>query len=172
MIIEIEKNEYEQVLQQYEPMIHKIIRTLHIYHDYDYYYHEATVALWHAMKEFNEEKGSFTAFAYTSIRGKLLNILKKESRHQNTHLAWMEGLEETLPDTTISIEEQLKEIEYYMENLTKYQKIWLVGYICYGKRLEEIAIECNTTISAVKSWRRGALQNIKKGMENSDEYIK
>lgn len=154
--------DYDQVLHQYEPMIHKIIHSLHIYKDYDHYYQEATIALWQAMEDFHAEKGSFTAFAYTSIRGKLLNILKKESRHQKTHLAWSEGLEETLPDTSISLEEQLQEIRFYLENLTENQKIWLIGYICDGKRLEEIAKECNTSISAVKSWRRGAIRNIKK----------
>ncbi|WP_223701206.1 sigma-70 family RNA polymerase sigma factor [Sutcliffiella deserti] len=160
-----EKNEYGEVLAQYEPMIHKIIRSLHIYYDHEYYYHEATIALWHAWEKFEDEKGSFTSFAYTSIRGKLLNVLNKERRHQQTHLSWKEGLEESLPDTTITIEDQLRELEYYMENLTEYQKIWLVGYICYGKKLEDLAKEYKTSTSAVKSWRRGAIQKIKKLVE-------
>lgn len=71
---------FEDVLAQYEPMISAIIRKLNIYRDHEQYRQVGRVALWQAWTRFDDEKGNFTPFAYRSIRGAMLDELKRESR--------------------------------------------------------------------------------------------
>lgn len=71
---------FEDILQQYEPMISASIRNLHIYRDHDSFIQAGRVALWQAWNRFDATKGNFTAFAYRSIRGAMLDEMKKESK--------------------------------------------------------------------------------------------
>ncbi|MGY3715161.1 sigma-70 family RNA polymerase sigma factor [Sutcliffiella cohnii] len=158
--MDIRSANFSDVLEQYKPMIFKIINTLHIYRDHSYYFHEGVVALWTAYRQFNEEKGSFSAYAYTTIRGTLLNVLKAERLFDDNHAPWDKEYEEFIPDDSVSLDEQIKQLEPYMECLTQNQQIWVVEHIFYGKGIKQIAREHRTTDAAVKSWRRGAIQNI------------
>ncbi|MBO0602533.1 hypothetical protein I2483_12775 [Sporosarcina sp. E16_3] len=68
---------FEDVLEQYEPMISASIRKLNIYRDHENFRQAARVALWQAWNRFDDAKGNFTPFAYRSIRGAMLDELKK-----------------------------------------------------------------------------------------------
>ncbi|WP_255485859.1 sigma factor [Sporosarcina sp. BP05] len=59
---------FEDVLEQYEPMISASIRKLNIYRGHDSFRQAARVALLQAWNRFDEAKGNFTPFAYRSIR--------------------------------------------------------------------------------------------------------
>ncbi|WBL14598.1 sigma-70 family RNA polymerase sigma factor [Sutcliffiella sp. NC1] len=159
--MDIRHASFTDVLEQYRPMIYKIINTLHIYRDHSYYFHEGVVALWTAYKQFNEEKGSFPAYAYTTIRGSLLNVLKAERHFDDHHAPWDKEFEEFIPDNSVSLDEQINHLEPYVVCLTNNQKIWVVEHIFYGKGIKEIAREHRTTEAAVKSWRRGAIKKIR-----------
>ncbi|MFS0689399.1 sigma factor [Sporosarcina sp. 179-K 8C2 HS] len=73
---------FEDVLAQYEPMITANIRKLNIYREHEHYRQTGRVALWQAWQRFDREKGDFTPFAYRSIRGAMLDEMKKESRFE------------------------------------------------------------------------------------------
>ncbi|NLP50669.1 sigma-70 family RNA polymerase sigma factor [Bacillus sp. RO1] len=149
---------FESVLDEYTPMIHHIIKTLNIYKDKDRYVHEATIALWEAFCSQDCSKGSFTSYAYSSMRGKLLNHLKKEVRWENTH-TFVDELPETLSDFFIPTVSNLEEYTCY---LTDKQKKWVVECIVKGKKLEEVAVQEGVTVSAVKSWRAEALKKLRR----------
>ena len=70
---------FEDVLEQYEPMISASMRKLNIYRDHESFRQAGRVALWQAWNRFDETKGNFTPFAYRSIRGAMLDELKKEN---------------------------------------------------------------------------------------------
>lgn len=72
--------DFEEVLEQYNPMISAVIRNLHIFRDYESYRQVGRVALWQAWERYEESKGNFTPFAYHSIRGAMLDELKREAR--------------------------------------------------------------------------------------------
>ena len=73
---------FEDVLAQYEPMISATLRKLNIHRDHDSFRQAGRVALWQAWARFDEAKGNFTPFAYRSIRGAMLDELKKENRFE------------------------------------------------------------------------------------------
>lgn len=149
---------FEEILIQYTPMIHHIIKSLNIYKDKDRYFHEATIILWETMRSQDHKKGSFTSYAYSSIKGKLLNHLKKEVQWEARH-AFVEHLPEQAFEHSPS---DMEDLEKYTHLLTEKQKVWLIEFIGKGKRLEEIASEEGVSISAVKSWRGEALKKLRK----------
>lgn len=51
--------DYEQVLEQYRPMISAIIRDFNIYKDFEDYEQIAMLALWKATQIYDEERGAF-----------------------------------------------------------------------------------------------------------------
>ncbi|PER35088.1 RNA polymerase subunit sigma-70 [Bacillus cereus] len=62
----------------YEGMIVNQIKRLNIYPDYEEYYQCGLIGLWHAYERYEEEKGSFPAYAVVTVRGYILERLKKE----------------------------------------------------------------------------------------------
>ena len=80
---------FEDVLEQYEPMISASLRKLNIYRDHESFRQAGRIALWQAWNRFDEAKGNFTPFAYRSIRGAMLDELKKENKFEE-HVTQME----------------------------------------------------------------------------------
>lgn len=150
---------FEEILRQYTPMIHHIIHSLHIYKNKEFFLQEGMIALWEATLTFKAEKGAFTSYAYSTIRGKLLNSLKKEIKLVAEEEPSDDLILDSIPYHDPTIREDM---EAYTQNLTENQRKWLVEYIIYNKKIEEIAYETGATASAVKSWRRGALRKIKR----------
>ena len=155
--------EFNEVVEQYTPMIYSIIHKLHIQHNEAQFYQEGLVALWYAWKGYDASKANFSTYAYWTIRGMLLNMIKEDRRYYDTHCGWNRGIDEIIPDLTIrkTIREQIEELECYFIPLTEKQKIWLIEYMVNGKKLDEIAAEYGTTVAAVKAWRRSAIKNIR-----------
>ncbi|MDP4171531.1 MAG: sigma factor, partial [Bacillota bacterium] len=60
---------FEELSEQYTPMIHKIMNTLHIFKNKEEFYQLGLIALWEANERFDPQKGSFTTFAYSYIKG-------------------------------------------------------------------------------------------------------
>lgn len=79
---------FEDVLEQYEPMISALIRKLNIYRNHDSFKQIGRIALWQAWNRFDQAKGNFTPFAYRSIRGAILDQIKKENLFEErfTHM--------------------------------------------------------------------------------------
>ncbi|WP_100333139.1 sigma-70 family RNA polymerase sigma factor [Bacillus alkalisoli] len=163
----IKDREFSMIVEQYGLVIYKIIQTLHVREeDIEEMYQEGLVALWYAWKGYEESKATFSTYAYWTVRGMLINLIKKDRRFYDTHCSWKPGLEEVIPDhSNKTIHEQLRDLECYIKNLTENQKRWLIEFILKGKKLEEIAEEYGTTVAAVKSWRRSAIKTIKLNLQ-------
>lgn len=69
---------FEEVLEQYEPMITASMRKLNVYGHYEQFRQTGRIALWLAWKRYDEEKGHFAPFASKSIRGAILDSFKKD----------------------------------------------------------------------------------------------
>ena len=67
-------------------MIVNQIKKLGIYQDHEEYYQCGLIGLWHAYERFDAEKGSFPAYAVITVRGYILERLKKESALQERNV--------------------------------------------------------------------------------------
>ena len=73
--------EFEQVLKQYEPMISSAIYKCRIFKNHESYRQTARIALWKAWENYNDGEGDFAPYAYTCIRGSILDQLQSENRY-------------------------------------------------------------------------------------------
>jgi len=152
---------FEELVKQYKPMIYSIIKKLHISKEYEEYYQLGLIALWEAVETFEENKSSFSSFAYKKIYWKIVSHLRKQLHTKNFECPIAV---ETLNLITVSLDEQHEFhhiLEYISTDLTPFQKAWLVGCIYEGKSLKEIAEERGVSVGAVKQWRIKALQKLR-----------
>ena len=152
---------FDELVVQYQPMIHKIIQSLHIYKDKDEFYQTGLIGLWEATQSFDQRKGSFSNYAYTYMKGKILfqmnqnNQWKSKLIHpQGEFLDSMEGHESPL-----YLEKET--INTYCEGLTKKEAIWVIAHSIHQLSIKEIAERENVSVSAVKQWKSGAIRKLK-----------
>lgn len=142
-------------------MITSIIRSLHIYKNKDEFFQTGLIALWEATRGFDPEKGNFEGYAYSFIRGRIMSELTKASiiADRNVHPSeeFWELAGEAAEDETLT--ELL--LLSYCSSLTENQKKWVL-YTCLDSlSIKEIAEKEKVSISAVKSWRKGAKEKLK-----------
>ncbi|MFC4802009.1 sigma-70 family RNA polymerase sigma factor [Neobacillus sp. GCM10023253] len=152
---------FDQIAEQYKPMIHKIISSLHLYEDKGEFYQHALIALWEVSQRFNPEKGDITNYAYTFIRGRLLVELKKIALAKERCVCTEEEFRRIAGDfqTDRTLEREI--LLSYCEMLTPNQQKWLLYTFWDVLSIKEIAELEKVTVSAVKQWRKGAREKIK-----------
>lgn len=153
--------DYEQAAEQYSPMISAIIRQLHIYRDYDAYRQIGKIALWHACCRYEEGKGDFTPFAYRTIRGAMLDELKREARFTSRF-----AVSENMPFEEIeagSIEDQLPEWLDQIK-LKKSERKLIEDLFVHGISIADLAHIHGLSVSGMKKRRERVLKKVRAGM--------
>lgn len=155
--------DFERVAHQYEPMIWKIIQSLNIYKNKEEFYQIGLIALWDASRRYKPTKGSFTTYAYSYIKGRILTELTKRRKYEETNTAIQkEEFWENVVDETICTPLEVESILSYCTDLTLPQKKWVLYTALADLSLMQIAEIENVSISAVKAWRKGARKKLKK----------
>lgn len=152
---------FEQLVEQYEPMIHKIINSLHLYKNKEEFYQQALIALWEASRRYNPDKGSFTNYAYSYIRGHLLMELKKINRNGERNVYPKEAFWTTVEEQNPVCPLEMETLFTYCSTLTPNQRKWVLYSVLYGFSTKEIAEMEKVSVSAVKQWRTGAKEKIR-----------
>lgn len=152
---------FEYLSLQYQPMIHKIMRSLHIYKNKDEYYQIGLIALWEASNRFDADKGNFTTYAYTFIKGRILIEMGKNIKLEEKMVCPEEDYWEYIEDPCAihPLEENL--LLSYCTNLTENQTKWVMYAFLQNLTINEIAELKQVSPSAVKSWRCGARERLK-----------
>ncbi|MBZ5753566.1 sigma-70 family RNA polymerase sigma factor [Metabacillus rhizolycopersici] len=155
---------FEELHNQFKPMINRIIKRLAIYKNEQEFYQIGCIALWEASLQFNEEKGEFKSYAYSYIMGKMKTMLTNESIQQekDRRLEANPIQEQTSGDDSTSSLLSHSVIDSISSLLTKNQNKWLKAHCLYGKTPSEIAKDEGVSSSAVKAWRRDAIARLKK----------
>jgi DNA-directed RNA polymerase len=152
---------FEQVAAQYKPMIHQIIRTLNIYKNQEEFFQLGLIRLWELWEKYDPQKGNFLTFAYTNIRMKMLDELKKSKLQEDRSVVPDEEFWTLMecPCTDRPLEEKM--VLSYCEGLTNNQTIWVTSTFLYDLSTNEIAKQHQVTVSAVKAWKKGALTRLR-----------
>lgn len=152
---------FEQLAEQYGPMIHKIIYSLHIYKNREEFYQHGLIALWEASRRFDPTKGHFSTYVYPYIRGFILmelsNANKEEGRIVYPIVEFWETVEDLYSESPLEKEILLS----YCPSLSPNQRKWVLFTVLGGLSVKEIAEREKVSISAVKSWRSGAREKLK-----------
>ena len=160
---------FEQLAVQYSPMIQKIIRSLNIYKNKDEFYQLALIGLWEASERFDSSKGDFTNYAYSLIKGKIKNELTKANKDADSTTTvkeeyWL-GIEDDV--ATIPFEEDTLLSYCKSCKLTENQTKWILYHFLKGFNIKEIVEVEQVSISAVKAWRSGAKEKLRKHRNNN-----
>mgnify|MGYP001325774607 FL=1 len=158
----MESQSFQEVFEQYEKLIKNQIKSLNIYKNYDEFYQIGLIALWKAWKNYDDRKGKFSAYAYITVRGSMLDQLRKDAQYDERFAA---DTDKAMQENSAVYTEHLLEKERFescLAALTEKQKTWAIEAILHGKTFAEIANEHKTTVEAVKSWRKNALKKLRK----------
>lgn len=152
---------FEKLSAKYEPMIYKIIHSLHIYKNWEEYYQIGLIGLWEASTRFDPTKGDFMNYAYKIVKGKILTEMTKSNLHEERNIYAKEEFWECIEDanSAITLEDNL--LLSYCETLSKNQFKWLMYTVRYNLTVKEIAEKEGVSVSAVKAWRTGAREKIR-----------
>ena len=160
----LKETEFEELIVRFTPLIKNQIKKLNLTHAYQKYEQDALIALWECSRSYDKTKGSFSAYAYVKVRGKLLDACRKEIRIYKEREA--QTVFEDHPDSS-SILHYDCDLEQYKKGLTMKQRTWLQQAIEEEKSLKEIALTEGVSIEAVKSWRKSALSKIRKQLTSN-----
>ncbi|MCA0987660.1 sigma-70 family RNA polymerase sigma factor [Guptibacillus algicola] len=153
----MEDHQFEVLASQYIPLIKSQIKKLRLTRNYHHYEQHALIALWDCAKQFDSSKGSFSAFAYVKIRGKLIDELRKEVKLANQYVYADEI------DQVPSVNSQPNNLNHdHLTLLTANQRKWVELSIVEELSLKEIASREGVSVEAVKSWRKSAITKLRK----------
>jgi RNA polymerase sigma factor (sigma-70 family) len=159
---------FEQLSIQYGKMIHSIIHSLYIYKNRDEYYQIGLIGLWEANARFDPSKGSFTNYAYSYIKGRILSELRKNKIHEERNVHVEDEILELMADSYFDHPLQETLLLSYCINLTENQKKWFLDTVLHHLTVREIAEKEGVSVSAVKQWRTGAREKLMNGLASSD----
>jgi RNA polymerase sigma factor (sigma-70 family) len=151
---------FDELVVQYTPMIHKIMQTLHIYKNHAEFYQTGLIGLWEAQLNFDPSKGSFTNYAYTSIKGKMLFAMNQPNKHREMFVHAQEEFWSLIEDENPESLLEMETLRTYCEGLTEKETKWVIATCKDFLSIRDIAKRENVSVSAVKQWRVGALRKL------------
>ncbi|MBM7661753.1 DNA-directed RNA polymerase [Bacillus mesophilus] len=162
---------FERIVEEDSWIIKSAIKDLCIYKNLEEYYQEGLIGLWEAYIRFDPSKGaSFRTFAYRTIRGKLLTCLKK-AKQEEDHLAILsEAIMEVIVDERAEVPLEIEILSCYCNGLTLAQKTWVYKTFVEDKGPKAIAKEEGVSLETVKSWRRYALEKMRREVGLGDRH--
>jgi RNA polymerase sigma factor (sigma-70 family) len=152
---------FDELVVQYQPMIHKIIRSLNIYKNEDEFYQTGLIALWEATKSFDNKKGSFSNYAYTCMKGKMLYQMNQTNQWQERNIFPEIGFFDLVEDHDNTPLFEKETFRTYCEGLTGKEAKWVIASFIEQLSNKEIAEREKVSVSAVKQWKLGALTKLK-----------
>ncbi|MDT8860366.1 sigma-70 family RNA polymerase sigma factor [Alkalihalobacillus sp. MEB130] len=156
-----EEETFDVVLENYEPMIKKQMVSLRIYKDFDEFLQLGRIALWEAYERFDPSKGNFSTFAISTVRGKFMTLLTKETKYaerneiaDDVRFAYIPSEWEMTP-----LEQEM--LDSYTVHLTDREKTWVHEAIFLQKHTNEIAATYGVSPISVRQWKQSALKKMR-----------
>lgn len=159
---------FEDVLVQYEPMISATLRKLNIYRDHEIFRQVACVALWQAWERYDEDKGHFAPYASSSIRGAMLDNLKREHRFE-VHVIQTEDdmLASYMESSRVNDRPTVwsEELAVQLEQLAQHEQQLLQWLFIEGYTQKECAEKANISVAGIKKRRERLIAKLRKELK-------
>lgn len=162
-----QKVSFEEMYEENKRRIHYQIHKMNLSDPHQEFFQEGLCALWNAYETFNPDKGTMATYFNYTIRNRLIDKIRRDTRHQEKNQKFLEQKKmdyddgnhkrqretiQPLPDQTgiqITDEPFWKALQAH---LTRNQWKWVDSYIIQDTPIKEIAEKENTSVEAVKSW--------------------
>ncbi|HDR4905592.1 sigma-70 family RNA polymerase sigma factor [Bacillus cereus group sp. Bce041] len=146
---------FKEAIVLYEGMIVNQIKKLGIRKDYEEYYQCGLIGLWYAYERYDAEKGSFPAYAVVTVRGYILERLKKEFAVQERCVCVGEY------EDIFHFEDVEIRVKEFMSVLDEKEKYIIFKRFFVGKTMGEIALETEMTCYQVRWMYRQAIEKMR-----------
>jgi len=153
--------DFEDILEQFEPMISACIRKLSLYKNHEIYRQAGRIALWKAWVKFDENKGDFAPYAYRSIYGGMLDELKKEKRQEEQADLVEDEKLAVLLEKSLVLSIVSEELETAIESLQAHERELLMWIFVEGISLQQAATRVGITIPGIKKRRERVLGKLR-----------
>lgn len=147
---------FEEVLEQYRPMIYHVVKRAKVYKNHEYYRHCAMIALWEAWRKYDASCGPFSPYAYRTM---LTTVYKEMSRENHYAQHYTSIDKDTL--TFLAHQMQLKnnqppssEIFTELVELMKKEELeLLMDLYCHRYKYDELVQKYGISAAAIKKRR-------------------
>lgn len=160
----MEGKNYEQLVEEFTPMIHHMIKKLLIYKDKQEFFQIGLISIWETMSHFKEEKGKYSNYLYRHMQGRFLDELKRRTREAERNDYSSEEFW-ALMESPILYREEEDYIKDLCKELSERETTWVIATFVHQMTVEEIAQNERVSPSAVKWWRKGAKEKLKRILE-------
>ncbi|MBO1910379.1 sigma-70 family RNA polymerase sigma factor [Sporosarcina sp. 6E9] len=161
---------FEEVLTQYEPMISAAMRKLNIYRDHESFRQAGRVALWQAWTRYEEGTGHFAPFASVSIRGAMLDLIKKEVRFEENVIQTEDDVLEFLNDTE-STDSPTSDVwsdrlRQAFKVLNNAEREFIQWYFLEGLSQAECAEKAGVSVAGIKKRRQRMILKLREALQD------
>lgn len=157
--------DFENVLTNYEPMISASLRQLNIYKEHGRYRQAARIALWQAWSKYDEQKGHFAPYASRSIRGAMLDLLRRERNVQAHYVQTDDNILALLIDREVEriAEDSLSSpLGQAIDSLSKKEKELIQWFYIEQLTQAECAKKAGISVAGIKKRRERMLEKLRR----------
>ncbi|MGP7818125.1 sigma-70 family RNA polymerase sigma factor [Niallia sp. 01092] len=151
---------FESLVEQYTPMIHHMIKNLSIYKNKEEFVQLGLISIWEASHTFQPEKGKYSSYLYRHMWGRFVDELKKRTKEQERYVHPEEEFWSVIESPSLYTEDEYM-IRQLCKPLTDCQTKWVIYTIIHQMTIKEIAEKENVSPSAVKWWKKGAVEKLR-----------
>lgn len=155
---------FEQVLEQYNPMITSVMRKAHIYKNHEHFRQCATIALWQAWTNYNPEQGPFSPYAYRTMLTTLYKEMQKDNRYTEHQIAYdtdkISGLAEHY-QLKNQIREDFPHLDQLLEQLSDTERQLLIDLYVHELTYEELAACYQVNSTTLKKRRMRLMKKLR-----------
>ncbi|SHG03855.1 sigma-70 family RNA polymerase sigma factor [Ornithinibacillus halophilus] len=179
-----QKFTFEEVFQQNKNRIHYYVHRLGIHDPHNEYYTEGLHAMWLAYKKYEPNKGPMSTYFNYTIRQRLIDKIRRDEIKELREEQAAEAEEVMKSDGNWNPQQEVPIIKpegidlkdwTFWKNvksiLTDKQWKWVDYFIIQGYSQLEIAEKENTTVEAVKQWRKGAIKKLRSVWDEENEIF-
>ncbi|MED3662079.1 sigma-70 family RNA polymerase sigma factor [Ureibacillus sp. FSL K6-8385] len=156
---------FDQILEQYAPMMYRVLKRARVYKNHDYYKHCATIALWEAWKNYDPARGPFAPYAYRMMLTAVFREMSLENRYDELQTSCEK---ETL--TFLAHQRQMKtgasacpELFMDLESLVTREEMELLLDIYYYRyKYKELEKKYGVTAEAIKKRKDRLLKRLRR----------
>lgn len=161
--------EFEEMFEKLQPMITAHMRKLNIYKNFEQFRQVANIAIWLAWERYDPQKGDFEPYASKSIRGALLDELKKSIQYEELQIPTEDSQLQMYLDS-MEDERNINILEQLTEEINGIEKKILRAYYFEGNTHKEIANELNMSTAALQKKKSRLLKRLRKVL-NKNKFM-
>lgn len=160
--------EFEKVLEEYQPMISSVLRKAHVYKNHEHFRQCATIALWQAWQKYDPDRGPFAPYAYRSMLTTVYTEMKKDNRYADHQIPYEKDKLTNVAqfmDLKNKPHNHLSTFEYLSEILKEEEIQLILELYYYQYTYDELSEKYGASTAALRKRRDRILKKIRESIK-------